>query len=295
MADVESKDFRTQARQNGYGYGVDDDGSDTIFIYKAEKVTLREYGLPTYALRSAVGAIESLVGMIQNTNQGTDGDAKQKRGKNIPGATTDENPRFSVQLSLQGPMYFLSYDDYVHKLGAIDRLVRKFGWEIIGEGISRLYRPSMRASATGTGLYSEDPIAAGNRAMLQSSFGHIKNAQAVLWGIGDDANYAKNIVQLERSGFEQTFRSFADAFSANTGSGMVGAWRNAGYPIRACVAGFPIEYSINVVPTSLKITPGAYVVDSTSGGRAYPTQIDVSAEFVNIYGSLIAAGTDLEE
>lgn len=285
--DVESLEYRRQARANGYKYGP-------IFIYKRMDMALQEYGMPHYSLRTSVGAIEAFAGLLQNIGDAVKEDATNKMGQNLPGVNTP-SADFGLDLSISGPMYMLGYDDFINTQRAIDRMAHRYGWETHVGGIAVTYRPN--TSGASSDLYSEDPITAASRAMMLSAYKHLETSALVLkqrGGSGSDETYAKNIVALEGCGIGTTMKSARDAFTANTGRAVAAKWYNAGYAVEAYRANVRTAASVNVVPSHLTVTPQAYVVDDTSQGVIYPTRLDISISLANPYGKLIATTTDKE-
>lgn len=282
MEEIESREFRKQARRNGYKY-------DCIFIYKDFDVSLVEYGMPEYKLKGAVGAIEAFAGLLQNISQGFEEDPSMKHGKNLPGVDTPE-ANFNAQYSLSGPMYLEDYKDYQKTFSAINTLAHKFGWQTVTNKISTVYMPNSDGAASD--LYCEDPVTAAARTMMTSALKHQYDALNVLRGAGNDAEYAKNIVALEKDGVEQTFGGAWGAFLSNTGSSIARKWRSAGAPLEMWREGTSAASSVNLVPTSISVTPKGYVMDSTSGGRIYPTRFDISIGLMNPYGKLLMTVTD---
>ena len=283
--DVESREFRNHARRNGYQYG-------DIFIYKSFDVGIYEYGMPHYKLKGNVGAIEAFAGLLQNVSNGLENDPSVKHGKNLPGVDTPD-AEFNRELSLSGPMYLLDYSDYKDTFRKIDAFAHRYGWETQKNKISVVYRPN--SEGVGSDLYCEDPVTAAARTMMTSAMKHQVDAVAVLTGRGNDETYAKNIVALERDGVQQTFGGAYDAFIANTGAAIAGKWKNAGAPLTAVREGVSTASSVNLVPTSITLTPRAYVVDDTSGGQIYPTCFEISLQLANPYGKLIVTGTNKGE
>ena len=283
--DIESLEFRTHARRNGYQYGP-------IFIHKDYDVSVYAYGMPRYKLKGSVGAIEAFAGLLQNVGNGLEEDPSLKHGKNLPGVDVPD-AEFSRELSISGPMYLQSYDDYISTQSSISGLAHRYGWEIRKNKISVVYRPN--SEGIGDDLYCEDPVTAAARTMMTSAMKHQRDAIYVLTGKGDDAEYAKNIVALENDGVQQTFGGAYDAFMANTGRAIAGKWKNAGAPLIAVREGRNTAQSVNLVPVSISITPRAYVIDDDSKGRIYPTRLDISLELANPYGKLIVTSTDKGE
>lgn len=283
--DIESLEFRTHARRNGYKYGP-------IFICRDFDVRVHEYGMPKYKLRGSVGAIEAFAGLLLNVGNGLEEDPSFKHGKNLPGVDTPDAD-FGTELDVSGPMYIKSYDDYVSAQGSIDALAHKYGWQLQKNKIAVVYRPN--SEGIGEDLYCEDPVTAAARTMMTSAVKHQRDAIYVLTGKGDDAEYAKNIVALENDGVQQTFGGAFDAFVANTGRAIAGKWKNAGSPLVAVREDRETAASVNLVPTRLSVTPKAYVIDGDSGGHIYPTRLDIELHLANPYGKLIVTSVDKGE
>lgn len=280
--EVECLDFRVAARQNGYAYGKD----NQIFIYKSFDVAVREYGMPDFRLKSSVGAIEAFVGLLQNIGGelfNPSGHSDGKFGKNLPGVEASEGTMAS-SYSLSGPMYLLSADDAKKTLASINSLARKYGWITKASEGAITYRPAQQQ------LYSEDPITAASRTMMISSMRHSADAVKVMSGVGTDAEYAQNIINLEKDGFAQTFGDAYLAYQSNTGAGQATSWAVAGETLRVVCGNANVDSSVvGLVPTSLSVTQAAFVKDGTG---FYPTRLDISLQLTNPYGRLMLTKTE---
>lgn len=282
--DIESREFREHARRNGFQYG-------SLFIYKKMDMALLDFGMPEYRSKADTGAIESFVGLLQNISEALDNDPKAKMAKNLPGVDTPPG-NFSKTLSVSGPMYFKDYKDCRDTMRAVNLMVHKYGWQTIHSSVAVTYKPNPAASGSGD-LYGEDPVTAASRAMMLSSMSHVATAAKVLAGTGSDSEYAHNIAKLETQGLGNTFTQAKEAFLTNTGAVICGKWQHAGYPVKAVVEGSEVVSSVNLVPTSLTITPAAYVRDSSTA-ELYPTRIDVSLTLQNPYGLLFPTNNPVE-
>ena len=78
-----------------------------------------------------------------------------------------------------------------------------------------------------------------------------------------------------------------EAFGANMNSGIVSKWAVTGHPIELRLNDSVVAKSVNGILTSLNLTERAYVVDGDSDGNVYPTEMAVSLNIKNMYGSLL--------
>lgn len=254
--------------------------------------------MPKYKLKGSVGAIEAFAGLLLNISNGIENDPSYKHGKNLPGVDTPDAD-FARDLSISGPMYLESYDDFKNMTRYINDLAHTYGWETMKNKGAVVYRPN--SSGIASDLYSEDPITAAARTMLTSAIKHNTDAISVMTGrdllTGDksDAAYAKNIVALEKDGVQQTFGGAYDAYMANTGKAIATKWKSAGMPLEAVREGVPTGKSVNLVPASISVIPKAYVMDEKSNGHIYPTCFEISMSLQNPYGKLLTTSTDKGE
>lgn len=296
MDQIESLEFRTKARKNGYEYGP-------FFLYKETLDTILDsHVFPNFVLSDEGSSIEKLMSLQVNMLQNLDKvDSNQKLPRNIPGVRW-ENDNLVWTLDLSGEMYITDYADYNKTTHAIREAIVAQGWKInIGTDMGTLtYNPNLNDSDS---LYNEDPVDAAGRAMIMSSASRL-NDQMVMLGArirSDTRTYAKYAVRnaLSGSGPKDATSGFGNffgpistieaggkAFSANTNASMALKWNSVGYPICLKIEGQIQITGLYAIMTSLSLVPRAYVVDDTSGGRLYPTRLDIRLGIKNLYGHL---------
>jgi len=295
MDAVESREFREEARNNGYEYG-------TFFVYSDRYLSLDEHSFPSYVSKSGTGAVEKFLSLIQSLSLQYHGnDSADKLSKPLPGVNWSDD-KLSISVSLSGVMYFLDYSDYKSRKGKIRSDLIAQGWE---QYVSRnetlsmsvtTYRPTLHANNS---LYNDDPVDAAGMAMMTSAMQHANDQVKMIRGAasGDAEMYAEGYARYEAMATDSGNLSSLGylghslmqgiyAMGANFNSGIVGKWQKAGHPLRLKIGGQVQAQGLNFVMTSLKLTEKAYVVDSTSDGYVYPTAMDVDIGLVNMYGAL---------
>ena len=306
---IESVEFRRLARQNCYVYGP-------FCIYSDSFVSLDSHNFPNYNCKEGVGAVEKFLTLIQSLGSNASGnDPAQKLAKPLPGVGWSGDD-LSLSISLGGTMYFTDFRDWQTCKTAIRKEFVAQGWKQNKSSSEKAGISIMTYIPTKGGydaLFNDDPVDAAGMAMMTSA---MQNTSIQISKIsnrfsGDDSgmaqvNYsfesarydakqainAKKHPTLSKIGaFGSDIGAGIEAFGANMNSGMVAKWAVAGHPVQLLIEGIPVSSSVNVVLTSAKLTEKAYVVDSTSNGSAYPTELDVDISVKNMYGSLMTAST----
>lgn len=303
MDAVESREFREEARKNGYEYGP-------LFVYSDRYVSLDEHSFPNYVSKSGTGAVEKFLSLIQSLSLQYHGnDPADKLSKPLPGVNWNDD-KLDVRVSFQGVMYFLDSDDYEKCKTAIRNDLIAQGWE---QYVSRnetlsmsvtTYRPTRHSNNS---LYNDDPVDAAGMAMLTSAMQHGNDQIQMVRGAasGDAEMYAEAYARYEAMATDSgTLSSLGYlghslmqgvyAMGANFNSGIVDKWQHAGHPLKLKIGGQVQAEGLNFVLSSLKLTEKAFVVDKSSDGYVYPTAMDVEIGLVNMYGFLFNTSREVD-
>ena len=295
MEPIESLEYRQNARRNCYRYGP-------LYLHsKAMDTALAEYAFPQYEKNTDTGSIEKLMSLLSSLRGAVNSvDASEKLAKPLPGAQWG-NDSFEWDFDLSGRMYTLSYKDYRSILDSITREVKAQGWKIytgtVGGLPAQSYIPNRSASDA---LYNEDPVDAASRAMLTSATGRLVDQAKIFASriTGDVQMYAEAVARNEATGGDggisnvvATVKDAYRAIAANLNAGTAGKWMHAGYPVELIIDGQSYRAAVNAMMTSLSVTEGGFVVDSTSGSTVYPTYLDIKLHVKNLYGKLATSST----
>lgn len=299
MDGIESKEFRRLARQNCYRYGC-------IYVYSENYEPLDKHNFPNYSSKEGTGAVEKFLTLIQSLgSQATGNDPADKLSRPLPGVQWSGD-NLDVSISLDGEMYFIDYRDYVTCKKQIRTELVSQGWEqvvsrneTLGMSLSS-YRPSRHGE---NALYNDDPVDAAGMAMMTSAMQHTMDQGKMLVGyISSDAQmYAEGKARSESSmagrnagipvagnltGIGANIGAGIEAMGANFNSGVVGKWACAGHPVELLIEGEVMAQSVSGVLTEANFTEKGYVVDESSNGAVYPTQMHVNISIKNMYGAL---------
>lgn len=317
---IESEEFRRAARRNCYRYGC-------FYVHTDDYTSLDEHSFPNYQMKEGTGSVEKFLSLIQSLGVNASGnDPSQKLAKPLPGVGWNDSD-LGLSVSVSGTMYFLDYRDYVSCKNAIHKEFVAQGWKQFKSasqtaGISVLtYIPTKNGSDA---LFNDDPIDAAGMAMLTSAMQNatLRTQQVVanvktqgkqggtlgrIIGVETEPyDYAEVTARLEvrqamnakkhptlskLGSFGSDIGAAIDAFGANMNSGLVAKWSVAGNPVELIVEDVVVARSVNGVLTSAKLTEQAYVVDDSSGGQLYPTEMRVDLQIKNLYGSLLTASS----
>lgn len=291
MESIESLEYRQNARRNCYRYGP-------LYIHsKSMDTALAEYAFPQYEKNTDTGSIEKLMSLLSSLRGAVNSvDASEKLAKPLPGAQWG-NDSFEWDFDLSGRMYTLSFADYRAILGSIRGAVRSQGWKIYTGTVGGLPAQSYIPARSGaSALFNEDPVDAASRAMLMSATGRLVDQAKMMWGTisGDVQMYSEAVARNEATGggslgignAVSTVKDAYRAIAANLNAGTAGKWMHAGYPVELIIDGQSYRAAVNAMMTSLSVTEGGFVVDSTSGSTVYPTYLDISLHVKNLYGKL---------
>lgn len=295
MEPIESLEYRQNARRNCYRYGP-------LYIHsKSMDTSLAEYAFPQYEKNTDTGSIEKLMSLLSSLRGAVNSvDASEKLAKPLPGAQWG-NDSFEWDFDLSGRMYTLSFRDYRSILDSITREVKAQGWKIytgtVGGLPAQSYIPNRSASDA---LYNEDPVDAASRAMLTSATARLTDQAKIFASriFGDVQMYADAVARSEATGGDggisnvvATVKDAYRAIAANLNAGTAGKWMHAGYPVELIINGQSYRAAVNAMMTSLSVTEGGFVVDSTSGSTVYPTYLDIKLHVKNLYGKLATSST----
>ena len=299
MEPIESLEYRHNARRNCYRYGP-------LYIHsKSMDTALAEYAFPQYEKNTDTGSIEKLMSLLSSLRGAVNSvDASEKLAKPLPGAQWG-NDSFEWDFDLSGRMYTLSFADYRVILGSIRGAVRSQGWKIYTGTVGGLPAQSYIPARSGaSALFNEDPVDAASRAMLMSATGRLVDQAKILAArmSGNVEMYAEAVSRNEAAnvgpsglqgfgnvgpiGVASTVKDAYRAIAANLNAGTAGKWMHAGYPVELIIDGQSYRAAVNAMMTSLSVTEGGFVVDSTSGSTVYPTYLDISLHVKNLYGKL---------
>lgn len=293
---IESLEYRQNARRNCYRYGP-------LYIHsKSMDTSLAEYAFPQYEKNTDTGSIEKLMSLLSSLRGAVNSvDASEKLAKPLPGAQWG-NDSFEWVFDLSGRMYTLSFADYRAILGSIRGAVRSQGWKIYTGTVGGLPAQSYIPARSGaSALFNEDPVDAASRAMLMSATGRLVDQAKMMWGTisGDVQMYSEAVARNEATGggslgignAVSTVKDAYRAIAANLNAGTAGKWMHAGYPVELIIDGQSYRAAVNAMMTSLSVTEGGFVVDSTSGSTVYPTYLDIKLHVKNLYGKLATSST----
>lgn len=298
--EVQSLEFRQLARANCYKYGP-------LYITTGDYTSLDSHHFPNFVSKEGTGAVEKFLTLLQSLGSNAVGnDPYAKLARPLPGVGWN-NDDLSVSISLQGKMYFTDFRDWVTCKKNIRQEFVEQGWkqnksasETLGMAIMT-YIPSKDGYDA---LYNDDPVDAAGMAMMTSAMQNVTLQIDKLSAniANDDAAYADAAARLEVrqalnekrhptlskiGSFGADLGSAIDAFGANMNGGMVAKWSIAGHPVELLIDGVVAVRSVNGVLADAELTESAYVVDGSSGGNVYPTEMDVKITLKNMYGSLI--------
>ena len=280
---IESKSFRAAARKNCISYlGFP--------IYVASIPELKKLALPTFRTQSPDGAVSQLFSTL--VNMGTQielirAGLRMTDSKPVPGVSYDE---FSgMSMSISGAVYFENarqYKDFADKIVTIGQT---YGWaENTGLG-QAVYRPMKND------LTNIDPTQAAVKGMVLGTVSDVMDAGTIL--DADSSNEKEYFAARDRYLGGSIFKTAAIQFYSNSPVSAQNNWGALGNnqeTVPALKIDGTVVESANIayMPTSINVTPQAFVADPTG---FYPTRCDVSIQMANPLGGLFAnvvAGKD---
>ena len=277
---IESKSFRAAARKNCISYlGLP--------IYVTSIPELQKMALPTFRTQSPDGAVSQLFSTL--VNMGTQielirAGLRMTESKAVPGVTYEEIT--SMSMGINGDVYFVNAPQYNAFVTKITTISHTYGWkENTGFG-QAVYHPMQNA------LTNIDPVQAAVKGMVLGTVSDVMDAGTLL-GANDEIKEGSDaekeyFAARDRYLGGSIFNKAAIQFYANTPIAVQNAWAGQGGETVPTlkIEGKPVlKANISYMPTSMSITPGAFVSDATG---FYPTKCTVSIQMANPLGGLFA-------
>lgn len=277
---IESKSFRAAARKNCISYlGLP--------IYVTSIPELQKMALPTFRTQSPDGAVSQLFSTL--VNMGTQielirAGLRMTDSKPVPGVTYEEIT--SMSMGINGDVYFENAPQYNAFVTKITTISHTYGWkENTGFG-QAVYRPMQNA------LTNIDPVQAAIKGMVLGTVSDVMDAGTLL-GANDEIKEGSDaekeyFAARDRYLGGSIFNKAAIQFYSNTPIAVQNAWAGQGGETVPTlkIEGKPVlKANISYMPTSMSITPGAFVSDATG---FYPTKCSVSIQMANPLGGLFA-------
>lgn len=282
---IESKSFRAAARKNCVSYlGLP--------IYVTNMPELVKMMLPSFKTQSPDGAVSQLFATLVNMNTQIGQirhNLRMTDSKPVPGVSYGEIE--GVSMSLSGDVYFENARQYNEFADRISTIGRKYGWEeVVSEKLNTaVYHPAQNS------FTNIDPVQAAVKGMVLGTVSDVMDA-ATLFGARDEI---KEGSEAETKYFEardrykggSIYNAAAIQYYANTPTTVQRAWSGMGDEMipTILIDGKPVDKTgkanIAYMPTSLNVTPGAFVVDSSG---YYPTKCAVAIQMSNPLGGLFA-------
>lgn len=279
---IESRVFRAAARKNCIMYlGIP--------VYVQNIPDLQKLALPTYRAQSPDGAVSQLFSTLVNMNTQI---AQLRKGlrmsdaKPVPGVSYNEIE--SMSLTLNGDVYFETARQYQEFAGTVSSIGANYGWvqTSSAELGASVYRPAKND------FTNSDPVQAAIKGAVLGQVSQMMDAGTVL--MATDAikegslEETKYFEARDRMNGGSIFNMAAIQYYSNTPKGVQTAWAGMGNELTPTqlidgVARF--KSNVPYMPTSITITPGAYVED---GSGIYPTRCAVSIQMANPLGGLLA-------
>lgn len=277
---IESKSFRGAARKNCISY-LD------LPIYVTSIPELQKMALPTFRTQSPDGAVSQLFSTL--VNMGTQielirAGLRMTDSKPVPGVSYEEITAMSM--GINGDVYFENASQYNAFVSKITTISQTYGWkENTGLG-QAVYHPMQNA------LTNIDPVQAAIKGMVLGTVSDVMDAGTVL-GANDEIKEGSAAEQeyfaaRDRYLGGSIFNKAAIQYYSNTPIAIQNAWAGQGGETvpTLMIEGEPVlKANISYMPTSMSITPGAFVTDATG---FYPTKCSVSIQMANPLGGLFA-------
>ena len=279
---IESKSFRAAARKNCVSYlGLP--------IYVTSIPELVKMALPSFKTQSPDGAVSQLFATLVNMSTQIEQIRQNLRmtdSKPVPGVSYGEIEGMSM--SLNGDVYFENARQYNEFVSRISTIGKEYGWEeIVSKKLSTaVYHPAKNSFS------NTDPVQAAVKGMVLGTVSDMMDSSTLL-GASDEI---KEGSEAEKQYFEardrykggSIFNTAAIQYYANTPTAVQNAWSGMGDEMTPTILidGKPQgKANIAYMPTSLSVTPGAFVVDASG---YYPTKCSVSIQMSNPLGGLFA-------
>lgn len=277
---IESKSFRGAARKNCISYlGLP--------IYVTSIPELQKMSLPTFRTQSPDGAVSQLFSTL--VNMGTQielirAGLRMTDSKPVPGVSYEEIS--SMSMGINGDVYFENSGQYKAFVSKITTISHTYGWkENTGFG-QAVYHPMQNA------LTNVDPVQAAVKGMVLGTVSDVMDAGTLLAANDEikEGSVAEQEYFAARDRYKggSIFNKAAIQYYSNTPIAVQNAWAGQGGETvpTLMIEGAPVlKANISYMPTSMAITPGAFVSDATG---FYPTKCSVSIQMANPLGGLFA-------
>ena len=279
---IESKSFRAAARKNCISYlGIP--------IYVTSIPNLVQMSLPSFKTQSPDGAVSQLFSTLVNMSTQIEQIRKNLRmtdSKPVPGVSYGEAE--GMGMSINGDVYFEDARQYNTFEERIKSIGREYGWvEVVSSKLNTaVYHPAKNS------FTNVDPIQAAIKGMVLGTVSDMMDAATLLTA---DDNISKGS-EAEKAYFEardrykggSIFNSAAIQYYSNTPTNAQNAWAGMGdemRPVLLIEGETRWKANIPYMPSSLNVTPGAFVVDDSG---YYPTRCSISVQMNNPLGGLFA-------
>lgn len=284
---IESIAFRRLARSNCYRYGC-------LYVHTDKDITFDKHNFPNYSASDNGSGMEEFLALMNNLGNVAGGnDPTEKLAKTLP-IVKWSGDQLSMTINLDGTMYFLDNADYQKTKRSLKSMLVSQGWQLNEKGSVTSYTPAMNGA---NAMFVDDPMDAAGRAMMFNSMQTASAQLQVYEGLVTQnvAQYAEGKSRLQGKDYAESkglggrgilgnLKVAQEAYAANTAQGIMVKWATAGHAIELLVDGQQIRKSIPGILSDASFTESAYVVDKS--GNMYPTQMDVSIQVTNMYGSL---------
>ncbi len=286
---IESRTFRAAARRNCIMYlGIP--------IYVSNIPELQKLALPTFRTQSPNGAVSQLFSTLVNMNTQIEQIRKGLRmsdSKPVPGVSYDDLS--SMSMSLSGDVYFENARQCAAFNEKVSRIAAEYGWRqsVSAAASCAVYHPAKNS------FVNSDPVQAAVKGMVMHSFSDVGDALTIAT-TNEDVKAGSNeekayFAARDRYLGGSVFDTAAIQYYSNTPLSVQNQWAGMGAETAPTliVDGIPQWHAnISYMPTSMSVTPGAFVMDRTG---FYPTKCAVSISMENPLGGLLANFTNETE
>lgn len=286
---IESRTFRAAARKNCITYlGIP--------IYMPNCPELTKLALPNFKAQSPTGAVSQLFSTLVNMNTQMEQIRKGLRmsdSKPVPGVSYDEIS--SMSLSLNGDVYFENARQYKEFPAKCISIAKEYGWRrsVSTAAGCAVYHPAKNSYT------NSDPVQAAIKGMVMHSFSDVGDALTIATADedaeeGSDAE-KEYFAARDRYLGGSVFNTAAIQYYANTPLKIQNEWAALGddHMPALLVNGVAVwRTNIPYMPTSMSVTPGAFVADKSG---FYPSKCTVSIQMENPLGGLFANYSDEAE
>lgn len=279
---IESKSFRAAARRNCISYlGIP--------IYMKTVPELQRLALPTFRTQSPDGAVSQLFSTLVNMNTQIEQIRKGLRmaeSKPVPGVSYNEIDNISMRLN--GDVYFEDAAQYNAFVQLIATISKEYGWrESVSTAMgAAVYHPAKNA------FTNNNPVQSAIKGMVLGTASDVMDAGTLLSasdsiekGSPEERKYFE---ARDRYNGGSIFNTAAIQYYSNTPLAVQNHWAGMGDEMTPTllVEGRPVfKANIPYMPSSVSITPGAFVADGTG---MYPTKCEIAIQLANPLGGLFA-------